>query len=131
MSRRSVAQLSLLVADYDTAIAFYVGVLGFELVEDADLGGGKRWVVVAPPGGEGARLLLARAADPAQAARVGDQTGGRVFLFLQTDDFAGDHARMSALGVRFLEAPRQEAYGMVAVFEDLYGNRWDLIQPKA
>jgi catechol 2,3-dioxygenase-like lactoylglutathione lyase family enzyme len=130
VTRRSVAQLSLLVADYDAAIAFYVDILGFELVENADLGGGKRWVVVGPPGGQGARLLLARAADPAEAARVGDQTGGRVFLFLQTDDFAGDHARMSAQGVRFLEAPRKEAYGTVAVFEDLYGDRWDLIQPK-
>jgi catechol 2,3-dioxygenase-like lactoylglutathione lyase family enzyme len=130
VTRRSLAQLSLLVADYDAAIAFYVDILGFELVENADLGGGKRWVVVGPPGGQGARLLLARAAGPAEAARVGDQTGGRVFLFLQTDDFAGDHARMSAQGVRFLEAPRKEAYGTVAVFEDLYGNRWDLIQPK-
>jgi catechol 2,3-dioxygenase-like lactoylglutathione lyase family enzyme len=130
VTRRSVAQLSLLVADYDAAIAFYVDILGFELIENADLGGGKRWVVVGPPGGQGARLLLARAAGPAEAARVGDQTGGRVFLFLQTDDFAGDHARMSAQGVRFLEAPRKEAYGTVAVFEDLYGDRWDLIQPK-
>lgn len=131
MSAQAVTQVALLVADYDAAVAFYVGALGFELVEDTDLGGGKRWVVVAPPGGAGARLLLARAADARQAGRVGDQTGGRVFLFLQTGDFAGDHARMSAQGVRFLEAPRQEAYGTVAVFEDLYGNRWDLIQPQA
>ena len=131
MSAQAVTQVALLVADYDAAVAFYVGALGFELVEDTDLGGGKRWVVVAPPGGAGARLLLARAADARQAARVGDQTGGRVFLFLQSGDFAGDHARMLAQGVRFLEAPRQEAYGTVAVFEDLYGNRWDLIQPEA
>lgn len=131
MSAQAVTQVALLVADYDAAVAFYVNALGFELVEDTDLGGGKRWVVVAPPGGAGARLLLARAADARQAARVGDQTGGRVFLFLQSGDFAGDHARMLAQGVRFLEAPRQEAYGTVAVFEDLYGNRWDLIQPEA
>jgi len=131
VSAQAVTQVALLVADYDAAVAFYVNALGFELVEDTDLGGGKRWVVVAPPGGAGARLLLARAADARQAARVGDQTGGRVFLFLQSGDFAGDHARMLAQGVRFLEAPRQEAYGTVAVFEDLYGNRWDLIQPEA
>ena len=97
------------------------------LREDTDLGGGKRWVVVAPE--EGTGLLLARADGAGQAARVGDQSGGRVFLFLQTDDFAADHARMSAAGVRFIEAPRREPYGTVAVFEDLYGNRWDLIEP--
>jgi catechol 2,3-dioxygenase-like lactoylglutathione lyase family enzyme len=120
---------ALLVRDYDEALGFYVGALGFDLVEDTALGGTKRWVVVRPPGSDGAGLLLALAADAAQAARVGAQAGGRVFLFLQTDDFAGDHARMSAAGVRFLEAPRREAYGTVAVFEDLYGNRWDLIEP--
>jgi catechol 2,3-dioxygenase-like lactoylglutathione lyase family enzyme len=126
---RHLALLSLLVADYDQALAFYVGKLGFDLVEDSDLGDGKRWVVVSPGPG-GSRFLLARAADDRQAARVGDQGGGRVWLFLHTDDFAGDHARMTAAGVRFLEAPRHEAYGSVAVFEDLYGNRWDLLQPK-
>ena len=121
---------ALLVRDYDEAIAFYVGKIGFTLTEDTDQGAGKRWVVVTPPGG-GTGLLLAKAATPDQAARVGDQGGGRVMLFLQTDDFATDHARMSAAGVRFAEAPRHEPYGSVAVFEDLYGNRWDLIEPKA
>ena len=118
---------ALLVRDYDEAIGFYVGKAGFALVEDTDQGGGKRWVVVRPGGG-GAGLLLARAVGEAQAARVGDQTGGRVFLFLETDDFARDHALFHARGVDFLEAPRREAYGTVAVFEDLYGNRWDLIE---
>ena len=126
---RHLALLSLLVEDYDQALAFYVGKLDFSLVEDSDLGDGKRWVVVSPGPG-GSRFLLARAADDRQAAMVGNQGGGRVWLFLHTDDFAGDHARMSAAGVRFLEAPRHEAYGSVAVFEDLYGNRWDLLQPK-
>jgi len=120
--------MALLVADYDDAIAFYVGALGFSLLEDTPLEGGKRWVRVGPP--LGTALLLARADGPQQAARIGDQTGGRVFLFLETDDFARDHALFSARGVRFLEAPRAEAYGTVAVFEDLYGNRWDLIEPK-
>jgi catechol 2,3-dioxygenase-like lactoylglutathione lyase family enzyme len=124
-----LAQLSLLVRDYDEALDFYVGKLGFMLVEDSDLGGGKRWVVVAPAGG-GARLLLAKATGD-QTQRIGDQGGGRVWLFLHTDDFAADHARMSAAGVHFLEAPRHEAYGSVAVFEDLYGNRWDLLAPRA
>ncbi|ALL13896.1 VOC family protein [Caulobacter henricii] len=127
---RHLAQISLLVSDYAEAIDFYVGRLGFELLEDTDLGGGKRWVVISPGPG-GSRILLARATSEAQAARVGDQGGGRVWLFLNTDDFAADHARMSAAGVRFLEAPRHESYGSVAVFEDLYGNRWDLIEPKA
>ena len=125
-----IALTALLVADYDPAIGFYVGKLGFELREDADQGGGKRWVVVTPKGGD-TGLLLAKASGEAQAARVGDQTGGRVGLFLETDDFARDHAAMSAAGVRFLEGPRHEAYGSVAVFEDLYGNRWDLIQRSA
>ena len=125
-----LAQIVLLVRDYDEALAFYVGKMGFERVEDTDMGGGKRWVVVSPGAG-GSRCLLARAADEQQALRVGDQGGGRVWLFLNTDDFAADHGRMSAAGVRFLEEPRHEAYGTVAVFEDLYGNRWDLIQPKA
>ena len=103
--------------------------LGFSLLDDIDLGGGKRWVTVGPAGG-GARLLLAEAADEAQRRRIGDQTGGRVFLFLETDDFARDHAAMLAAGVDFREAPRHEAYGTVAVFADLYGNLWDLIEPK-
>jgi len=120
---------ALLVRDYDEAIGFFVDRLGFTLDADTDQGGGKRWVVVTPGGG-GAGLLLARPADAAQAARIGDQGGGRVILFLETSDFAGDHARMLGAGIRFLEAPRQEPYGTVAVFEDLYGNRWDLIEPK-
>lgn len=120
--------VSLVVADYDEAIAFFTGALNFELCEDTPLGGGKRWVVVRPPGSSGCGLLLAKADGPVQAARIGDQAGGRVFLFLETDDFERDHARMIAAGIRFVRPPRQEAYGVVAVFEDLYGNRWDLIQ---
>lgn len=126
--KQHLALISLVVADYDEAIAFYTGVLNFELCEDTPLGGGKRWVVVRPPGSLGCGLLLAKADGAAQTARIGDQTGGRVFLFLETDDFARDHARMIAAGVRFVRPPRQESYGTVAVFEDLYGNRWDLIQ---
>ncbi|MBT2526927.1 VOC family protein [Streptomyces sp. ISL-99] len=125
-----IALVTLVVRDYDDAIAFYTGALGFELAEDADRGDGSRWVVVRPPGSAaGTGLLLARAKDDAQLARVGGQTGGRVGFFLHTEDFARDHARMTAAGVRFLEEPRHEAYGSVAVFEDLYGNRWDLLQP--
>ncbi len=115
--------------DYDEAIDFYTRVLGFRLVEDSPREPGKRWVVVAPSGG-GASLLLAKAANEAQLSRVGNQTGGRVFLFLHTDDFDRDHAAMSAHGVKFVEAPRDEEYGKVVVFEDLYGNRWDLIERK-
>ena len=124
-----LALLSLLVRDYDEALAFYVGKMGFDLVEDSELGAGKRWVVVSPGPG-GSRFLLAKASDERQAAMVGGQGGGRVWLFLHTDDFDGDHARLSAAGVTFLEEPRHEAYGSVAVFEDLYGNRWDLLQPR-
>ena len=120
--------LALLVRDYDEAIAFYVDRLGFDLAEDTDLGGGKRWVRVTPPGARETSLLLARAVTPEQAARVGDQTGGRVFLFLRTDDFARDHARMVANGITFVRPPRQEPYGRVAVFADLYGNLWDLLE---
>lgn len=128
MARR-VALVSLLVADYDEAIAYYVGKLGFTLVEDTDMGRGKRWVVVSPGTG-GTDFLLARAIGD-QVKAIGQQGGGRVWLFLHTDDFAGDHARMTAAGVTFLEEPRHEAYGTVAVFEDLSGNRWDLLQPSA
>ena len=120
--------VSLLVRDYDEALAFYVGKLEFDLSEDVDMGGGKRWVRVTPNGGE-TSLLLARAVTEEQRAAVGDQAGGRVWLFLETDDFARDHAAFSAAGVRFREEPRREPYGMVAVFEDLYGNAWDLIEP--
>lgn len=124
--------VTLVVRDYDEALAFYRDALGFALLEDTPLTGdpdGKRWVVLAPPGARETGLLLARAAGPGQSARVGDQTGGRVGLFLHTDDFARDHARMRAAGVEFEEAPRREPYGTVAVFRDLYGNRWDLLQP--
>jgi len=127
---RRVATVSVVVADYDQAIAWYVGKLGFSLVEDVDLGGGKRWVTVEPGSGQGARLLLAKADGDRQVAAIGNQTGGRVFLFLETDDFARDHAAMLAIGVEFREAPRHEAYGTVAVFADLCGNLWDLIEPK-
>ena len=126
---QSLALVALLVADYDPALDFYVGKLGFTLIEDTAMGADKRWVVIAPRGDTGARLLLARASGD-QAQTIGAQGGGRVWLFLHTDDFAADHARMRAAGVRFLEEPRHEAYGSVAVFEDLYGNRWDLLQPK-
>ena len=127
---RFIANVTLVVADYDEAIAFYRDALGFELLEDTDLGGDKRWVRVAPKGAETA-LLLAQADGETQRASVGRQTGGRVGFFLHTDDFARDHAAMQARGVRFIEAPRHEPYGTVAVFEDLYGNRWDLLEPKA
>ncbi|MBZ9678810.1 VOC family protein [Mesorhizobium sp. ES1-1] len=127
---RRVATVALVVARYDEAIAWYGERLGFVLVEDLDLGAGKRWVIVAPPSGKGARLLLAEAADEAQRQSIGNQTGGRVFLFLETDDFARDHAAMLERGIEFREAPRFEAYGTVAVFADLYGNLWDLIEPK-
>jgi catechol 2,3-dioxygenase-like lactoylglutathione lyase family enzyme len=126
---RRIATVTLVVARYDEAIAWFTGQLGFELEANTDLGGGKRWVTVAPPGG-GARLLLAEAKNAEERSRVGNQTGGRVFLFMETDDFARDHAAMQAKGVVFKEAPRHEAYGTVAVFADLYGNLWDLIEPK-
>jgi len=121
-----IGLVTLVVRDYDEAVAWYTGVAGFTLVEDVDQGS-KRWVTVAPSGG-GPRLLLARATTPGQLSRVGDQTGGRVGFFLHTDAFEADHARMKAAGVLFLEAPRREPYGSVAVFEDLYGNRWDLLE---
>jgi catechol 2,3-dioxygenase-like lactoylglutathione lyase family enzyme len=127
--RQELSRVALLVCDYDEAIAYFTGVLGFRLLEDTPLGGDKRWVVVAPCNALGAALLLARAVTPAQVSRIGNQTGGRVFLFLHTDDFARDHAAYSARGVRFLEDPRHEPYGTVAQFEDLYGNVWDLLQP--
>lgn len=123
--------VALVVRDYDEAITFYTQSLGFQLHEDTDLGGGKRWVRVRPPGSPGTDLLLAKAVNPEQASRIGNQTGGRAFLFLHTDDFWRDHHAMTARGVKFHEAPRQEVYGTVAVFEDLYGNKWDLLQLKA
>lgn len=126
---QSLAQIALVVADYDEAIRFYTQVLGFALVEDTPLSETKRWVLVAPPGSAGCRLLLAKAATPEQASRIGNQTGGRVFLFLHTDDFAGDYQRLLDHGVRIVRPPSVEAYGTVAVFADLYGNLWDLIGP--
>jgi catechol 2,3-dioxygenase-like lactoylglutathione lyase family enzyme len=119
---------TLVVRDYDEALAFYVGKLGFDLKEDTPLDDHKRWVVVAPRGSAESGLLLARAANAKQAAAIGNQSGGRVFLFLATDNFDRDHARYLQSGVNFVEQPRVERYGKVAVFEDLYGNRWDLIE---
>ena len=127
---QKIATIALLVADYDDAIVYYRDTLGFTLIADTPLGPGKRWVLGAPPGGTGARLLLAQADGANQRAAIGNQTGGRVMLFLETDEFAGDFARLSEKGVTFLEAPRHEAYGSVAVFVDLYGNKWDLIEPR-
>ena len=120
--------IALVVDDYDKAIAYYVGVLGFVLVEDTSLTPEKRWVVVSPSKGAQTRLLLARAANERQSAAVGKQSGGRVFLFLETDDFDARFAALTAAGVKFTDGPRRETYGTVAVFEDLYGNRWDLIE---
>ena len=125
---RAVAHVAVVVRDYDEAIAFYRDVLGFDLIEDTTLGGGKRWVLVGPAGGRGASLLLAKASTPEQETRVGDQTGGRVFLFLHTDNFWRDYQDMRSRGVQFAEEPRREAYGTVAVFVDPYGNRWDLVE---
>lgn len=119
--------VALVVRDYDEAIAYYTGALGFELIEDTPIDG-KRWVLVEPPGEGRTRLLLARAANPEQTARVGNQTGGRIFLFLHTDDFWRDYEALRERGVRFMEQPRREDYGTVVVFEDLYGNKWDLLQ---
>ena len=127
----NIATVALVVREYDEAIAWFVESLGFTLVEDTDMGDGKRWVLVAPPtrnGGPGAALLLARAVTDEQRSVIGRQGGGRVWLFLHTDDFERDHGRMCAAGVRFRESPRAELYGTVAVFEDLYGNPWDLLQ---
>jgi len=121
--------LTLVVRDYDEAIEFFTGALRFTLIEDTMLEAGKRWVVVAPSDSQGAALLLAKAATPEQSAHVGYQTGGRVALFLHTSDFWGDYHHMQAHGVRFTETPREEPYGRVVVFFDLFGNKWDLIQP--
>jgi catechol 2,3-dioxygenase-like lactoylglutathione lyase family enzyme len=125
-----LAHVALLVRDYDEALAYFVGQLGFRLVEDTPLTPSKRWVLVAPPGARETALLLARAVGPEQEAAVGRQGGGRVFLFLHTDDSVRGRAAMEARGVRFVEPTREEPYGTVAVFEDLYGNRWDLVEPR-
>lgn len=129
MVKQSLALVSLVVRDYDEALAFFVGVLGFDLVEDRFVPEqNKRWVVVRPPGESGASLLLARASTPDQESRIGNQTGGRVFLFLHTDDFHRDYARYRDAGVVFVREPKVEPYGTVAVFLDLCGNQWDLIE---
>ena len=127
---RTIASVALVVREYDEAIAFFTDALRFTVFEDTPMGGGKRWVVVAPESAS-PTLLLARAVTDAQRAAIGNQTGGRVFLFLHTSDFSADYHHMRSRGVRFVEAPRQEAYGQVAVFLDLYGNKWDLVQPAA
>lgn len=127
---QKLGYVALVVRDYDEAITFFTHALAFTVVEDTLLGGGKRWVLVQPPNSQGTSLLLARAANAEQESRIGNQTGGRVFLFLHTDDFWRDYRNMMARGVRFREQPREETYGTVAVFEDLYGNKWDLLQLK-
>jgi catechol 2,3-dioxygenase-like lactoylglutathione lyase family enzyme len=121
--------VAVIVPSYEEGLSFFSGTLGFDIVEDTELAPGKRWVLVAPPGSSETRLLLAMAATDEQRRAIGAQAGGRVFLFLHTDDFARDHRRYSAAGVRFLEEPRVEAYGTVAVFADPFGNKWDLIEP--
>ena len=126
-----IAMVAVVVRDYDEAIAWYREAMGFEVLEDEDRGGGKRWVRMAPRGNSGFSLLLAQATNPRQETAIGDQHGGRVGFFLHTDDFERDHARLAAAGARFEEAPRHEDYGTVVVFRDLYGNRWDLIEPRA
>ncbi len=126
---QTLALISYVVRDYDEAIAFFTNVMQFELVEDTPQDN-KRWVVVRPRGGTGASLLLAKADSPEQIAAVGNQTGGRVFLFLQTDDFQRDYEHMRLHGIEFMEEPRHEVYGTVAVFKDFYGNKWDLLQLK-
>ena len=129
--KQSIGLTALLVRDYDEALNFYVGLMGFRLLEDTYIAAqDKRWVVIAPSGSSGSALLLTRAANPAQAARIGNQTGGRVFLFLNTDDFWRDYTAYKAKGIVFVRDPRAEPYGTVAVFKDLYGNLWDLLQPK-
>lgn len=125
---QTIGYIALVVRDYDEAIAFYTGVLGFTLVEDTPVAPDKRWVLVAPRGRTSTCLLLARAATPEQQSRIGNQTGGRVFLFLHTDDFQRDYHDLKVRGVRFVRPPKEESYGTVAVFEDLYGNKWDLLQ---
>lgn len=128
-AQRKIGEISLVVKDYDEAIEFYTTKLPFTLVEDIDVGDGQRWVVVSPKDANGgANIVFGKAKGEQQLAAVGQQTGGRVFLFLHTDDFYRDHQVMLDNGVSFLESPREEPYGVVAVFEDLYGNKWDLIQ---
>jgi lactoylglutathione lyase len=127
---QTLGYVALVVRDYDEALAFFTRALGFTVVEDTSLGGGKRWVLVRPANSGGTCLLLAQAATVEQQSRIGNQTGGRVFLFLHTDDFWRDYREMTARGVKFRQSPREETYGTVAVFEDLYGNKWDLLELK-
>jgi catechol 2,3-dioxygenase-like lactoylglutathione lyase family enzyme len=128
--KQKIAHIALVVKDYDEAIAFYTQKLRFRLLEDTKLSESKRWVLVAPEGANECCLLLAKADNEEQAGRIGNQTGGRVFLFLYTDDFNRDYNRMQDEGINFIRPPKEEPYGIVAVFEDLYGNQWDLLQPK-
>ena len=128
---QTLAHVALVIPDYDEAIDYYTRVLSFDLLEDSPREPGKRWVLVSPPGNRGTSLLLAKAANAEQQSRIGNQTGGRVFLFLHTDDFERDHLALLKCGVHFIEKPRYETYGTVAVFEDRYGNRWDLIERKS
>lgn len=127
--KHNIINIAIVVRNYDEAIRYYTDVMGFALVEDEPREAGKRWVRVQPRGGNGPALLLAQAASPSQEAVIGNQTGGRVFLFLHTDDFWRDYHRLQSHGVSFLDEPRSESYGTVVVFQDLYGNKWDLIQP--
>jgi len=129
MTHQFLSAISVVVPDYDEALEFYVGQLGFDLIEDTTLSQTKRWVLVAPPRSTETRLLLAKTDGPRQSEAIGNQTGGRVFLFLQTDDFERDHRKLISNGVSFLEEPRHESYGTVAVFQDPFGNKWDLIEP--
>jgi catechol 2,3-dioxygenase-like lactoylglutathione lyase family enzyme len=128
--KQTLCHIALVVRDYDEALAFFTQTLNFKLIEDTRLSENKRWVLIAPPGSDGTNILLAQAATPEQATRIGNQTGGRVFLFLHTDDFWSDYREMTARKVKFTREPIEEPYGTVAVFEDLYGNLWDLIQRK-
>lgn len=127
---QKIGHVSLLVRDYNEALKFFTESLGFKVLVDTQLEPGKRWILVAPPNSHGTSLLLAQASTPEQAARIGNQTGGRVFLFLHTDDFWRDYRQMLARGIKFSESPREELYGTVVVFEDLYGNEWDLLELK-
>lgn len=129
--KQTLGHVALVVRDYDEALDFFTHILNFKVIEDTRLSENKRWVLVAPPGSNGTSLLLAQAATPEQASRIGNQTGGRVFLFLHTDDFWRDYKEMTTRKVKFTRPPSEESYGTVAVFEDLYGNQWDLLQMKS
>ncbi|HXC00613.1 MAG TPA: VOC family protein [Terriglobales bacterium] len=128
--KQTLGHIALIVRDYDEALDFFTRTLNFKLIEDTRLSKDKRWVLIAPPGSQGTNLLLAQASTPEQVSRIGNQTGGRVFLFLHTDDFWRDYREMTARKVKFVRESREESYGTVAVFEDLYGNLWDLVEPK-